>query len=87
MATGLWRRITDQPLPKLGAGDPREQVEQFELMLIARAREVATPESAREIAEATWDLVHDRPDSDAVKSAVTSLHEELARLTHGGSPG
>ncbi|MDX6667562.1 MAG: hypothetical protein QOK04_942, partial [Solirubrobacteraceae bacterium] len=28
----------------------------------------------------TWELVHDRPDSDPVKKRVVACHEELARL-------
>ena len=36
---------------------------------------------AREIADRTWDLVHDRPDSDPVKKRVVECHEALARMT------
>ena len=39
---------------------------------------------AREVADRTWDLVHDRPDSDPVKQRVVQCHESLARLTHLG---
>ena len=43
--------------------------------------ETATPENAREIADRTWDLVHDRPDCDPVKQRVVECHEALARMT------
>jgi len=46
--------------------------------------EIATAESAREIADRTWDLVHDRPDSDPVKRRVVECHEALARMTRLG---
>lgn len=83
LATGMWRHLTKDPLPKLPAGEPAEQIEAFELLVVERARAEATVDNAKEIADATWDLVHDRPDGDRVKSKVTELHEELARLTHG----
>jgi hypothetical protein len=47
-----------------------------------RAR--ATPESAEQIADAMWGLVHSRDDGDPVKLRVTHHHEELARLGHRG---
>ena len=35
----------------------------------------------------TWDLVHDRPDTDPVKVRVVRGHEDLARLAaEGGDP-
>ena len=43
-----------------------------------RAR--ATPETAEQVADAMWSLVHDRPDADPVKRRVTAHHEDLARL-------
>ena len=47
-----------------------------------RAR--ATPESAEQVADAMWGIVHARQDGDPVKQRVTSHHEELARLGHRG---
>ena len=44
----------------------------------------ATPETAREVADRTWDLVHDRPDSDPVKQRVVECHEALAKMTRLG---
>ena len=84
MATTLWKEATDQPLPKLPPGDPREQIEEFELRLVDLLCRDATPENAREVADKTWDLVHDRPDDDPVKKRVESCHEELARLGRRG---
>ena len=64
--------------------DPADQVVAFELTLVDRLWAIATPENAREIADRTWDLVHDRPDSDPVKRRVVECHEALARITRLG---
>ena len=86
MATSLWRDHTDEPLPRMPPGDPLEQIQSFELKLVEMMFEQATPDSARRVAEQTWDLVHDRPDSDPVKQRVVEGHEALARLAaEGGS--
>jgi hypothetical protein len=84
VATGMWRDATGEPLPKMAPGDPEQQIESFELTLVNRLWEIATPENAREIADRTWDLVHDRPDSDPVKKRVVECHEALARMTRLG---
>jgi hypothetical protein len=84
VATGMWKEATGEPLPRLEPGDPVDQIEQFELKLVNRLWETATPENAREVADRTWDLVHDRPDSDAVKQRVVECHEALARMTRLG---
>jgi hypothetical protein len=84
VATGMWREATGEPLPKLAPGEPAEQLQSFELQLVNRLCESATPENAREIADRTWDLVHDRPDNDPVKQRVVECHEALARITRLG---
>ena len=84
VATGMWREATGEPLPRLAPGDPVTQIESFELQLVNRLWESATAENAREIADRTWDLVHDRPDSDPVKRRVVECHEALARMTRLG---
>jgi len=84
VATGMWRETTREPLPKMAPGNPVAQLEQFELTLVNRLWELATPETAREIADRTWDLVHDRPDSDPVKQRVVECHEALAKMTRLG---
>ena len=84
VATGMWRETTGEPLPKMEPGNPLDQIEAFELKLVNRLWDLATPETAREIADRTWDLVHDRPDSDRVKQRVVECHEALARMTHLG---
>ena len=84
VATGMWRETTGEPLPKMAPGHPAEQIEQFELTLVNRLWETATPETAREVADRTWDLVHDRPDSDRVKQRVVECHEALAKMTRLG---
>ena len=84
VATGMWKETTHEPFPRMPPGDPAEQLQSFELTLVNRLWESATPENAREIADRTWDLVHDRPDKDPVKRRVVECHEALARLTHLG---
>jgi hypothetical protein len=83
MATTLWREATDEPLPKLPPGDPAAQLESFELQVVDLLCRNATAETAKRAADKTWDLVHDRPESDAVKRRVIECHESLARLRHG----
>jgi hypothetical protein len=84
VATGMWRETTGEALPRMEPGDPVDQIQSFELKLIDRLWESATAENAREIADRTWDLVHDRPDSDPVKRRVVECHEALARITRLG---
>ena len=83
IATNLWREATTDPLPKLAPGDPAAQIEQFELAVVERLCADARPETAKGVADRTWDLVHDRPEADAVKRRVVECHEALARLSHG----
>lgn len=87
IATSLWRDATDEPLPKLPAGDPQKQIEDFELRVVDLLCAEATPASARDVADRTWDLVEDRPDDDVVKRRVVECHEALARLSARESPG
>ncbi len=82
VATSIWREAVREPLPRMAPAEPAAQVEAFEIALVERMAANATPESAREVADRMWDLVHDRPDGDAVKRRVSELHEELARLSH-----
>ena len=84
VATGMWREATGEPLPKLAPGEPADQLQSFELQLVNRLWESATPDNAREIADRTWDLVHDRPDDDPVKRRVVECHEALAKITRLG---
>jgi hypothetical protein len=84
VATGMWKEATGEPFPRLAPGDPADQLESFELKLVDRLWQIATPENAREIADRTWDLVHDRDDRDPVKRRVVECHEALARMTRLG---
>lgn len=86
IATSMWREASDEPLPKLPPGDPLEQIQGFELQVVELLFAEATPETARRVAEKTWDLVHDRPDDDPVKQRVVEGHEQLARLSAGSPP-
>ncbi|MEA2386088.1 MAG: hypothetical protein QOJ22_262 [Thermoleophilaceae bacterium] len=86
IAAGMWREALEEPLPKLPPGDPETQVDELEIRLVDALCERATPETARSIAEKTWDLVHDRPDEDRVKRHVTEWHERLAKLSTPNAP-
>ena len=83
LAARLWRREVGGPLPQVPKADPATQIETLELQVVDAVCGAATPERAREAAAQTWDLVHDRPDSDPVKRRVTEWHEKLARLSAG----
>jgi hypothetical protein len=84
VATGMWKEATGDPLPRLAPGEPADQLQSFELQLVDRLWDSATPETAREVADRTWDLVHDRSDNDPVKQRVVECHEALARMTRLG---
>ena len=84
MATSMWREATEDPLPKMPPGDPEVQIEGFELQVVELLFAQATPATARTVADKTWDVVHDRPDTDPVKQRVVIGHEELARLAQQG---
>jgi hypothetical protein len=84
VATGMWKEATGEPLPRMAPGEPADQLQAFELKLVDRLWESATPDTAREIADRTWDLVHDREDGDPVKQRVVECHEALARMTRLG---
>jgi hypothetical protein len=87
LASAMWREATEEPLPRMPAGDPEAQIEGFELKLVDLLCEQATPETARQVADQTWDIVHDRPDGDPVKQRVVECHETLARLSSGRGGG
>jgi hypothetical protein len=88
MATQMWREATREPLPRMPPGQPAEQLQAFELKLVDLLCAQATPQSARDVADKTWDLVHDRADDDPVRRRVVECHEALARLSARGSgPG
>ena len=85
MVKGAWdEHLPGVPVPPLGEGTAEEKIERLELALVDEMRRRATPESAEEIADAMWGLVHARADSDPVKRRVTEHHQELARLGHRG---
>ena len=84
VATAMWKEAVGEPLPRMAPGDPADQIESFELTLVDRLWEMATADNARDIADRTWDLVHDRDESDPVKQRVVKCHEALARMTRLG---
>lgn len=83
VATTLWREASNNPLPRLDPGEPAEQIQQLELLVIDLLCKEATPATAREIADKTWDIVYDRPESDPVRQKVVECHENLAKLSAG----
>ncbi len=87
MATSMWRETTDERLPRMPPGDPVAQLEGFELKVADLVFAHATAQTARHVAKQTWDLVHDRPDTDPVKQRVVAGHEHLARLSAEGGVG
>jgi hypothetical protein len=84
IATSMWREFTEEPLPKLAPGDPAAQIQEFEIRVVDLLCGEATAETAKRIADQTWDLVQDRADSDPVKQRVVECHERLAKLSAGG---
>jgi hypothetical protein len=84
MVKGAWEEhLRGVPLPHdLGPGTAEEKIERLELRLVDEMHARATPETAEQVADAMWGLVHQRPDEDPVKVRVTHHHEELARIGH-----
>jgi hypothetical protein len=83
MVKGAWdEHLRGTPFPSLGDGTAEEKIERLELALVDEMRARATPETAEQVADAMWGIVHARPDGDAVKVRVTHHHEDLARLGH-----
>ncbi len=83
MAKGAWdEHLKGVPMPALGEGTAEQKIERLELALVDALRERATPETAEELADTMWTLVHARDDADPVKQRVTEHHGELARLGH-----
>jgi hypothetical protein len=85
MVKGAWDdHLSGIPFPPLGEGTAEEKIERLELALVDEMRARATPESAEQVADAMWGIVHAREDGDPVKERVTQHHEALARLGHRG---
>jgi hypothetical protein len=83
MVKGAWdEHLRGTPFPALCDGTAEQKIERLELALVDEMRSRATPETAEQVADAMWGLVHSRPDGDPVKQRVTRHHEELARMGH-----
>src|SRR3954470_16844916 len=82
MVKGAWdEHLRGVPFPSsLGEGTAEQKMERLALALVREMRSRATPESAEQVADAMWGLVHARPEDDPVKLRVTRHHEELARM-------
>ena len=83
IASSMWREASKDPLPRLPPGDPVEQIQELELRVVDLLCREASAETARDVADKTWDLVHDRPEADPVRQRVVECHEALARLSAG----
>ena len=80
---GAWdENLRGVPFPSLGEGTAEQKIERLEFALVDEMRSRATPETAEQVADAMWGIVHARPDGDAVKQRVTEHHQELARMGH-----
>ncbi len=85
MVKGAWEEnLRGVPFPALGDGTAEQKIERLELALVDEMRGRATSQTAEQVADAMWGLVHARPDADPVKQRVTRHHQELARLSHRG---
>jgi hypothetical protein len=83
MVKGAWdEHLRGTPFPSLGEGTAEQKIERLELALVDEMRTRATPETAEQVADAMWSLVHSRAESDPVKQRVEGHHEDLARLGH-----
>ncbi len=85
MVKGAWdEHLGGVAFPALGEGTAEAKIERLELALVDELLARATAERAEMAADAMWGIVHDRPDSDAVKQRVTRHHDALARMGHHG---
>src|SRR6201982_3473414 len=83
MVKGAWdEHLRGTPVPRLGGGTGEQKIERLELALVDEMRARATPETAEQVADAMWGIVHARPEGDPVKQRVEAHHEDLARLGH-----
>ena len=71
----------EDPLPRLAPGKPADQIQELEMRVVDLLCQEATKANARDVADKTWDLVHDRPEADPVRKKVVDCHEQLAKLT------
>lgn len=82
MVKGAWdEHLRGVPFPALGEGTAEQKIERLELALVDGMHARATPETAEQVADAMWSLVHAREDGDPVKRRVSTHHEDLARLS------
>jgi hypothetical protein len=81
MVKGAWdEHLRGVPFPALGEGTAEAKIERLEIALVDGMRDKATPETAEQVADSMWSLVHARPEDDPVKLRVASHHESLARM-------
>jgi hypothetical protein len=81
MIKGAWDdHLPGVPFPNLGEGTPEEKIQRLELAFVDELFARADADNAEQAADAMWNLVHDRPDSDPVKERVVEHHTALAAL-------
>ena len=85
VATGMWREVTGEVAAETVArARPSSRCSSSSCCSWSGCGSRATAENAREIADRTWDLVHDRPEGDPVRRRVVECHEALARISRLG---
>ena len=76
MVKGAWdENLRGVAFPSLGEGTAEQKIERLELALVDEMRDRATPESAEQVADAMWSLVHNRDDcgpGQAARDASTT---------------
>ena len=87
MATQMWKEATAQPLPRMEPGDPSQQLAEFELRLVDMLCAQATAETARDIADKTWDLVHDQVRRGPCQAAHHGVPRSAGQLSARGGGG
>ncbi len=85
MVKGAWEEhLRGTPFPALGEGTAEEKIERLELALVDEMMARARPETAEMAADGMWGIVHDRPETDAVRQQVERHHATLAQMGHRG---
>ena len=80
MVKGAWdEQLRGVPFPSLGEGTAEQKIERLELALVDEMRRRATPETAEQVADAMWGLVHARPEDDPIPSPRRGERPEPSR--------
>ena len=70
LATAMWREATANRFPRMPPGEPGRAARGVRAAAGGPALQPRPrPQTARDVADKTWDLVHDRPDDDPRQAA------------------